>query len=67
MHGENRGRPETAVLKNVCVDFQDGIFYAVIGKSGSGKSTLLNILSGLDTPDTAVMRIPPRRKRREVE
>ncbi|MDD6200994.1 MAG: ABC transporter ATP-binding protein [Firmicutes bacterium] len=42
---------ETAVLKNVCADFQDGIFYAVIGKSGSGKSTLLNILSGLDTPD----------------
>lgn len=43
---------ETAVLKDVSATFEDGVFYAIIGKSGSGKSTLLNILSGLDTPDT---------------
>lgn len=42
---------ETAVLKDVSACFEDGVFYAIIGKSGSGKSTLLNILSGLDTPD----------------
>ncbi len=42
---------ETAVLKDVSATFEDGVFYAIIGKSGSGKSTLLNILSGLDTPD----------------
>ena len=43
---------ETSVLKNVSVAFDDGVFYAIIGKSGSGKSTLLNLLSGLDTPDS---------------
>lgn len=42
---------EAAVLQNASAVFQDGVFYAIIGKSGSGKSTLLNILSGLDTPD----------------
>ena len=43
---------ETAVLKDASVTFDDGVFYAIIGKSGSGKSTLLNLLSGLDTPDS---------------
>lgn len=43
---------ETAVLKDISATFDDGVFYAIIGKSGSGKSTLLNILSGLDTPDS---------------
>ncbi len=42
---------ETAVLHDISATFEDGVFYAIIGKSGSGKSTLLNILSGLDTPD----------------
>ena len=52
---------ETAVLKDASVTFDDGVFYAIIGKSGSGKSTLLNLLSGLDTPDT-----PGRAKGREL-
>ena len=43
---------ETTVLKDASVTFDDGVFYAIIGKSGSGKSTLLNLLSGLDTPDS---------------
>lgn len=37
-------------LNGVSVDFEQGLFYAVIGRSGSGKSTLLHILSGLDRP-----------------
>ena len=42
---------ETVVLRNVCAEFEQGVFYAIIGKSGSGKTTLLNILCGLDSPD----------------
>lgn len=38
------------VLQDVNVEFENGIFYAVIGKSGAGKSTFLSLLAGLDTP-----------------
>lgn len=37
-------------LKSVNLEFEEGYFYAVIGKSGSGKSTLLHILGTLDRP-----------------
>ena len=39
------------VLANVNESFEEGKFYAIIGKSGSGKSTLLSLLAGLDEPD----------------
>ena len=38
------------VLTNVNESFEEGKFYAIIGKSGSGKSTLLSLLAGLDEP-----------------
>ena len=41
---------EVNALNGVSVDFEKGLFYAIIGRSGSGKSTLLHILSGLDRP-----------------
>lgn len=37
-------------LNGVTCDFEQGAFYAIIGRSGSGKSTLLHILGGLDRP-----------------
>ena len=40
------------VLANVNESFEEGKFYAIIGKSGSGKSTLLSLLAGLDDPDS---------------
>lgn len=40
------------VLANVNESFEEGKFYAIIGKSGSGKSTLLSLLAGLDKPDS---------------
>jgi hypothetical protein len=40
------------VLANVNESFEEGRFYAIIGKSGSGKSTLLSLLAGLDEPDS---------------
>ena len=44
---ENR---KEKVLRNLNVEFEEGIFYAIVGKSGAGKSTLLSLLAGLDTP-----------------
>ena len=38
------------VLRNLNVEFEEGKFYAIVGKSGAGKSTLLSLLAGLDTP-----------------
>ena len=40
----------TEVLKGVSCDFEEGKFYALIGKSGSGKSTLLSLMAGLLLP-----------------
>lgn len=40
------------VLNNVNCSFEQGKFYAIIGKSGSGKSTLLSLMAGLDLPDS---------------
>ena len=36
------------VLKNVSMDFEQGVLYGIVGKSGAGKSTLLSLISGLD-------------------
>ena len=38
------------ILKDISIEFEEGKFYAIIGKSGSGKSTLLSLLAGLDEP-----------------
>jgi putative ABC transport system ATP-binding protein len=40
------------VLNNVSCSFEQGKFYAIIGKSGSGKSTLLSLMAGLDLPQS---------------
>ena len=38
------------VLSSVNQGFEEGEFYAIIGKSGAGKSTFLSLLAGLDSP-----------------
>lgn len=37
-------------LKDISLAFDEGKFYALIGRSGSGKTTLLSLLAGLDLP-----------------
>lgn len=41
---------DVCAIKDVSLNFEKGLFYALIGKSGSGKSTLLHVLGGLDRP-----------------
>ena len=44
------GKENIVALNNVCVEFQEGKMYAIMGRSGSGKSTLVHILGLLDNP-----------------
>ncbi|MDO4544117.1 MAG: ABC transporter ATP-binding protein [Clostridia bacterium] len=37
-------------VNGVSFGFEEGKFYAIIGKSGSGKTTLLSLMAGLDLP-----------------
>lgn len=37
-------------LNGISYDFEEGKFYAIVGRSGSGKSTLLHIIGGIDRP-----------------
>lgn len=38
------------VIKNMSMDFEQGVLYAIVGKSGVGKTTLLSMLSCLTKP-----------------
>ncbi len=41
---------EVKALKNINIKFDEGKFYAIMGRSGSGKTTLINILGLMDSP-----------------
>lgn len=34
------------ILKNISIEFEQGVFYGIIGPNGSGKTTLLDVLCG---------------------
>ncbi len=38
------------IIKNMNLDFEEGVLYAIVGESGAGKTTLLSMLSGLTRP-----------------
>lgn len=37
-------------VKGIDFEFEEGRFYAIVGKSGCGKTTFLSLLAGLDLP-----------------
>ena len=50
------GDVDVPALRSVDLDLYRGELVVILGASGSGKSTLLNILGGLDTPTSGVVR-----------
>lgn len=59
-HVEKRyGVGDVAVraLTDVTLEIPSGEFVVFVGPSGSGKTTLLNIIGGLDTPTTGMVRV----------
>jgi multiple sugar transport system ATP-binding protein len=52
---------ETAVLKGVSLELQDGEFCVIVGGSGCGKSTLLRAIAGLEDLDSGSIFIDGRR------
>jgi putative ABC transport system ATP-binding protein len=54
------GEVSVHALRSVDLDLHAGEFMVLLGASGSGKSTLLNILGGLDTPTSGVVRFRDR-------
>jgi putative ABC transport system ATP-binding protein len=55
------GKIRVTALKEVSLEFEEGLFAAVTGASGSGKSTLLNLLGGLDTPTSGTIEVKGRK------
>jgi putative ABC transport system ATP-binding protein len=51
------GGATVRALDGVSVDFERGVFTAIMGPSGSGKSTLLHTIAGLDSLDAGTVRI----------
>ena len=55
----NGGGP-TAALQDVTLEVSEGEFVCLVGPSGCGKSTLLNVVAGLESPSTGVVRVAGR-------
>ena len=52
-----RGAQVIEVLHHIDLDIARGAFVALMGPSGSGKTTLLNLIGGLDSPSSGVLRV----------
>ena len=52
-----RGAQVIEVLHHIDLDIVRGDFVALMGPSGSGKTTLLNLIGGLDSPTSGVLRV----------
>ncbi len=52
-----RGKQVLEVLHGINLDIPEGDFVALMGPSGSGKTTLLNLIGGIDSPTSGVLKI----------
>ena len=47
-----QGKEPVPVLKDICLQVDEGEYIAIMGPSGSGKTTLMNLLGCLDVPSS---------------
>ena len=52
-----QGRETVRVLKDVCLQVEEGDYLAVMGPSGSGKTTLMNLIGCLDVQTSGEYRL----------
>lgn len=55
------------VLKNVCVKFEMGKVYGIVGRNGSGKTVLLKCICGLLYPSTGMVTVDGKVVGKEVD
>ncbi len=52
-----RGKQRVEVLHEINLDIPEGDFVALMGPSGSGKTTLLNLIGGIDSPSSGLLKV----------
>ncbi len=52
-----RGKQRIEVLHGINLNIDRGDFVALMGPSGSGKTTLLNLIGGIDSPSSGVLKV----------
>jgi putative ABC transport system ATP-binding protein len=52
-----RGAQRIEVLHGIELDIAEGDFVALMGPSGSGKTTLLNLIGGIDSPSSGLLKV----------
>ena len=57
VEGVRKAFPGVLALNDVSLKVRGGTVHALMGENGAGKSTLMNIVSGLLTPDSGVVRL----------
>lgn len=61
LHGVTKdydlGQTKVHALRGIDLQIKEGEFISIAGASGSGKSTLLNLIGGLDSPTSGVIKI----------
>ena len=57
LNGVSKSYGKETALRNVHVEFADGVTTAVVGPSGSGKSTLLQLINGLARPSEGTLHV----------
>jgi iron(III) transport system ATP-binding protein len=57
LRGISKAFAGVTALDGVSIDIDEGEFVCFLGPSGCGKTTLLRVIAGLETPDTADIRL----------